>query len=378
MTDMNLVQSPAQRMLGLAEAVVDLSAIRDNVRTFARRVHSGTEIMAVVKADAFGHGAARVARTALDAGATWLGVARAGEAMQLRKAGLTAPIFTWLYDETELIWLEDVDVSVSNVADLHRIIAAPNVRNVHLKLDTGMHRGGSTPEQWIELTRAAAYYEAQGSISVRGVWSHLSHGDELDASHSRRQLKLLSTGVALAKRAGLTPQYVHIANSSGAITLDAPECNLARIGAGLFGIDEVGAGLHPSMKLLSKVAQVRRIKAGEGVSYSHTYVTPRDTTIALVPIGYADGIPRIAAEQASVLCRGVRMPVLGRITMDQFVVDAGDLTVEPGDPVTIFGDGSSGEPTIAEWAEWAQTIPHEIYCGLGARVPRRYIEEAQR
>jgi alanine racemase len=241
-----------------------------------------------------------------------------------------------------------------------------------------MHRGGSTPDQWIELTRAAAYYEAQGEISVRGVWSHLSHGDELDASHSRKQLQLLNTGVALAKRAGLSPQYIHLANSAGAITLDAPECNLARIGAGLFGIDETGAGLHPSMKLLSKVAQVRRIKAGEGVSYSHTYVTPRDTTVALVPIGYADGIPRIAATQASVLCRGVRMPVLGRITMDQFVVDAGDLAVEPGEPVTIFGDGSSGEPTIAEWAEWAQTIPHEIYCGLGERVPRRYIEEAQR
>ncbi|TCN41073.1 alanine racemase [Kribbella orskensis] len=378
MTDMNLVRSPARSRVGLAEAVVDLSVVRDNVQTIYKRLRPGTEVLAVVKADAFGHGAVQVARAAVEAGATWLGVARADEALQLRAAGLTVPILTWLYDATELVLLADIDVSVSTVSELNQVVSAPNVHNVQLKLDTGLHRGGSAPDQWIELTRAAAHYEALGAVRVRGIWSHLSHGDELDASHSRRQLELLRTGVTLARRAGLSPEVVHLANSSGAITLDAPDCNLVRIGAALFGIDEVDAGVRSPMRLVTKVAQVRRIRAGEGVSYGHDYTAPRDTTIALIPLGYADGIPRIAAGQASVLCRGVRMPVLGRITMDQFVVDAGELALEPGQPVTVFGDGSDGEPTAADWADWAGTIPHEIYCGLGARVPRRYVEGVQR
>jgi len=377
MTDMNLVQSPARPCLGLAEAVIDLSAIRDNVRTIQQRLAPGTEVLAVVKADAFGHGAVQVARAAIEAGATWLGVARADEALRLRAAGLTVPILTWLYDATDLMWLSDVDVSVSTVAELHQFISAPTVRNVHLKLDTGLHRGGSSPDQWIELTRAAAHYEALGAIRVRGIWSHLSHGDDVDATHSRRQLQLLRTGITLAKRAGLDPQVVHLANSAGALTLDAPDCNLVRIGAALFGIDEVGAGLRPPMRLVSKVVQVRRIRRGEGVSYGHDHVAPRDTTVALIPLGYADGIPRVTAGRASVLIRGRRTPVIGRIAMDQFVVDAGDAPVEAGIPVTLFGDGSQGEPTAAEWADWAGTIQHEIYCGLGSRVPRRY-QEGQR
>jgi len=275
------------------------------------------------------------------------------------------------------MWLSDVDVSVSTVAELHQVISAPTVRNVHLKLDTGLHRGGSSPDQWIELTRAAAHYEALGAIRVRGIWSHLSHGDDVDATHSRRQLQLLRTGITLAKRAGLDSQVVHLANSAGALTLDAPDCNLVRIGAALFGIDEVGAGLRPPMRLVSKVVQVRRIRRGEGVSYGHDHVAPRDTTVALIPLGYADGIPRVTAGRASVLIRGRRTPVIGRIAMDQFVVDAGDAPVEAGIPVTLFGDGSQGEPTAAEWADWAGTIQHEIYCGLGSRVPRRY-QEGQR
>ncbi|MEV4266686.1 alanine racemase [Kribbella sp. NPDC049584] len=373
---MFLVQSrhrPAPRgIAGLSEAVVDLSAIRDNVRTFRQRVPQ--DVLAVVKADAFGHGAVPVARAAVEAGATWLGVAHADEALQLRAAGLTVPILTWLYDAAELMLLGDmdVDVSVSTVAELQRVVSIPSVQSVHLKLDTGLHRAGSAPDQWIELTRTAAHYEALGAVTVRGIWSHLSHGDSADAVQSTRQLQLLRTGVGLAHRAGLRPSVVHLANSAGAITLDAPDCNLVRIGAGLYGIDEVGLGLRPAMRLVSKLAQVRRIRAGEGVSYGHDFVAERDTTIGLVPIGYADGIPRV--RQASVQCHGVRMPVIGRIAMDQFVVDAGDIAVEPGEPVTIFGDGSAGEPAASDWAGWAGTIPHEIYCGIGSRVPRRYEE----
>jgi alanine racemase len=376
MIGMNLVQSPARACFGLAEATIDLGAVKANVGHYRQRLGSGTEIMAVVKANGFGHGAVQIAKAAVDAGATWLGVARADEALELRAAGLTVPILAWLYDATDLMWLSDVDVSVATVAELQQVVAAPSVHHVHLKLDTGLHRGGSTPDQWIELTRAAAHYEALGAVKVRGIWSHLSHGDELDATHSRRQLELLRAGVALARRAGLEPSVIHLANSAGALTLDAPDCNLVRIGAGLYGIDELDSGLRAAMRLVTKVAQVRRIRAGEGVSYNHDYITPTDTTIALVPLGYADGIPRTATS-ASVLIRGVRMPVRGRIAMDQFVVDAGDIPVEPGEPVVVFGPGDRGEPTAAEWAQWAGTIPHEIYTGLGSRVPRRY-EEAPR
>ncbi|NIK54688.1 alanine racemase [Kribbella shirazensis] len=362
---------------GLSEAVVDLSAVRDNVRTFRRRV--AQDVMAVVKADAFGHGAVPVARAAVEAGATWLGVAHAAEALQLRAAGLRAPILAWLYDPAELMLLSDIDVSVSTVAELQRVARTPSVHSagfwVHLKLDTGLHRAGSAPDQWIELTRTAAHYEALGAVTVRGIWSHLSHGDSADAMQSTRQLQLLRTGVGLAHRAGLRPSVVHLANSAGAVTLDAQDTDLVRIGAGLYGIDELGIGLRPAMRLVSKVTQVRRIRAGEGVSYGHDFVAERDTTVALVPIGYADGVPRVAVRRASVLCRGVRMPVIGRIAMDQFVVDARDLAVEPGEPVTLFGDGSAGEPTAQDWADWAGTIPHEIYCGIGSRVPRRYEEK---
>ncbi|MEV6283132.1 alanine racemase [Kribbella sp. NPDC051770] len=378
---MNLVQSPPRAVIGLAEAAIDLGAVRANVRHYQRQLRPGTAIMAVVKANGFGHGAVQIAKAAVDAGATWLGVARADEALELRAAGLTVPILAWLYDATELMWLSDVDVSVATVSELQQVVSAPSVHHVHLKLDTGLHRGGSTPDQWIELTRAAAHYEALGAIKVRGIWSHLSHGDDAAAPHSRRQLELLRAGVVLARRAGLEPSVIHLANSAGALTLDAPDCNLVRIGAGLYGIDEMGAGLRPAMQLVTKVAQVRRIRAGEGVSYNHSYVTPTDTTIALIPLGYADGIPRSAGAggagadtEASVLVRGVRMPVRGRIAMDQFLVDAGDLPVEPGEPVVVFGPGDQGEPTAADWAQWAGTIPHEIYTGLGSRVPRRYKE----
>jgi alanine racemase len=233
----------------------------------------------------------------------------------------------------------------------------------------------SVPQDILAVIKADAF--GHGAVTVRGIWSHLSHGDAQDAVQSRKQLQLLRTGITLARRAGLQPTVIDLANSAGAITLDAPDCNLVRIGAGLYGIDELGIGLRPAMRLVSKLAQVRRIPAGEGVSYGHDYVADCDTTVALVPLGYADGIRRVAVGQASVLCRGVRMPVIGRIAMDQFVVDAGDVPVEPGEPVTIFGDGTDGEPTAEDWAGWAGTIPHEIYCGIGTRVQRRY-EEAGR
>ncbi|MFC0628905.1 alanine racemase [Kribbella deserti] len=371
---MNLVEVlPQAGCDGLAEAVIDLAAIQANVHRF-QTLRPGLQVMAVVKADGFGHGMVPVARACLAAGATWLGVARAEEALQLREAGITAPVLVWLYGPDDLELLEDVDVSIAGLAELERAAAAPNVQNVQLKLDTGLHRGGSSSGQWIELTEQAARLEAEGRFHVRGLWSHLSHGDEPSGVHNRRQLEMFRAGVVLARRAGLDPEHLHLTNSAGTVALDAPELTLARIGAGLFGIDELGVGLQPAMRLTTRLHQTRRIRAGEGVSYGHDFVAERDTTVGLVPLGYADGIPR--GVHATVLIGGVRVPIAGRIAMDQFVVDLGDATAAPGDEVVVFGDGSQGEPTGADWARWAGTIPHEIYCGIGARVPRRYLDPA--
>ncbi|MFC0626605.1 alanine racemase [Kribbella deserti] len=368
--------APRSTSGSLAEAIVDLTAIRDNVRAF-RQLRPGLSLMAVVKADGFGHGAVPVARAAIEAGATWLGVAHGTEALQLRSAGLTEPILAWLDADPETMTRAGVDISVSSPIELAAAAAVPGVPSVHLKLDTGLHRAGSTIDQWTELTRAAVRHQSAGELVVRAIWSQLSHGEDPSGVQSHRQLQALLAGVAEARRIGLRPDLVHLTNSAGTAILDAPELDLGRIGAGLYGIDEAGIGLRPAMRLVAKIAQVRRIRAGEGVSYGHDYVAPADTTIALIPVGYADGIPRCSYSRASVSHRGLRMPIAGRVAMDQFCIDMGDVPVQPGEEVVIFGPGTESEPTINDWAAWSDTIPHEIYCSLGPRIPRHHTTAPQ-
>lgn len=363
----------------LAEARIDLAAIAANTRWFRDRAE-GAALMAVVKADGFGHGAALVAQASLDAGAAWLGVARLREGLALRAAGVAAPVLGWLLEPA---WLRDsvdrrIDVSASSVEDLDRIAACGAARRaeVHLKLDTGMHRAGATLAEWPAVVAHAARLERRGRLHVRAIWSHLSHGDVPGDPQTGLQAATLATGVEIARSIGLRPEVTHLANSGGVIQAGAAGCSMVRVGAGLYGIDVLpvgpgGSRLRPAMRVTARVVGLRSVGAGEGIGYGHATITRRATRLALVPMGYADGLPRVAGPHAWMRVGEVPAPVVGRISMDQVILDVGDRPVRVGDPVTVLGDGADGAPTAADWARWSGTIPHEILTGIGGRVIRR-------
>ncbi|RLP83791.1 alanine racemase [Mycetocola lacteus] len=358
-----------------AEAIVDLEAIRHNIRTFRAHYPQG-KIMAAVKADAFGHGAPASATAALEGGADLLGFARLSEALQLRATGEEAPMFAWLNDVPNFARharANDIDISVSGLDNLRAVAAENTGVNVHLEVETGLNRGGTVAAEWETLVAEAARFETEGSLSIRGIWSHLSHAGDLDAERTRAQSDRLQQAIQTARAAGLDPEFTHLANSSGVSLIDPSLYNMVRLGAGVYGIDEAGIGLRHAMTLTARVMQVKRAFAGEGVSYSHTYTLERDTTLALIAVGYADGLPWAAAGKAEVWLGGKRRRVAGRISMDQIMVDLGDDPVAEGDTAILFGPGTQGEPTVSEWAAWAGTLEHEIYCGIGARINRRYI-----
>lgn len=367
-----------------------LDAVAHNTALFAAATTAA--VMAVVKADGFGHGAVRVASAALRSGATWLGVTTCAEALQLRAGGVTAPILSWLHSPLEDVGaalLSDVDLSVSAPEHL-RAVAASAARvgvtaQVHLKADTGLHRNGARPEEWRGLVRLARDLESAGHVRVRGVWSHLvggaGSGTEAAEETTSAQVRLFDEAVRVARGAGLRPEIRHLANS--AATLGAPRTHyeLVRPGIGLYGVEpdpRQAVGLRGAMTLLARLILVKRVPAGSGVSYGHEYVTGRDTTLALVPLGYADGLPWAAAGRAEVSIAGHRHPVAGRIAMDQFVVDVGDATPRIGDEAVLFGPGTDGEPTVTDWARWANTVPHEIVTGVGPRVTRHHVHTCAR
>jgi alanine racemase len=374
-------------MTALAEAVVDLGAIADNVRTVA--AVTGTELMAVVKADGFGHGAAPVARAALRAGATWLGVTSSAEGLALRAAGITAPTLSWLHrpddDFCELV-RAGVDVGVSTITHLHALAdAAVRVgvpATAQLKVDTGLTRNGAGRDDWPDLVTWARKYEVEGTVRVRGVWSHLADADVPGAPALDGQVRTFSEALGVARAAGLDPDLVHLANSAAALSAPRTRFDLCRIGLALYGVDPFGAagpgafGLHAALTLRTTVVNVKRVPAGTGVSYGPEHVTAAPTTVALLPLGYADGLPRATEGRAEVWLGGRRCPVVGRIAMDQCVVDVGDLAVRIGDPVVVIGTGRDDDaPTVTEWARWAGTNPHEILTGIGARVGRAHLHE---
>jgi alanine racemase len=384
------------------EAVVDLGAIADNLRTIAAAAR--TPLMAVVKADGFGHGAVPVARAAVAAGAAWLGTTSAGEALALRAAGLTTPVLSWLHPPDEdfgRLIAAGVDVGVSSLTHLHAVAAAARRRgaaaHVQLKADTGLSRNGAAAGDWPELVAWARKYEVEGRLQVRGVWSHLAEPDADGDASVARQTGAFEEAVRAARAAGLDPHLLHLANSAAALTAPRTRYGLCRIGIALYGVGPEGFGLRPAMTLRSRVVNVKRVPAGVGVSYGPDHVTTRATTLALLPLGFADGLPRAAQGRAEVWLRGCRRPIAGRIAMDQCVIDAGDLPVQIGDPVTVFGAPTAGPalpaagpavpargpalpaggpalPTAAEWAEWAGTSPHEILTGIGGRVRRQHLD----
>ncbi|GIM92706.1 alanine racemase [Paractinoplanes toevensis] len=364
-----------------AEVRIDLDAIRDNVALM--RAGTSAEVMAVVKGDGYGHGMLPSARAALAGGATWLGVATLDEGLALRRAGLDVPVLAWLHSPGLALHEgveAGIDLSASSLQLVEELVTAARraerTARVHLKLDTGLARAGATPAEWPAVLEAAAKAQADGDIEVVGVWSHFVYADVLGHETTDRQLAEFADGLAVAERFGITPRYRHIANSAATLTRPDAHYDLVRPGIAVYGLSPIEGekfGLRPAMTARARVAQTKRVPAGQGVSYGHTYFTERETTLALVPLGYADGVPRAGSNAGPVQLAGKRRTVAGRVCMDQIVLDVGDDQVSAGDVATLFGPGDDGGPTADDWAEVVGTINYEIVTRFGsARVPRVY------
>ena len=368
----------------LAQALVDLDAIAHNVRVLAE--HAGAAgVMAVVKADGYGHGAAQVARAALAAGAAELGVATVDEAVALRAAGITAPVLAWLHGpgtDFAPALTADVQIAVSSVRQLTELLDGVSrtgrTATVTVKADTGMNRNGVGVADFGELVTALRRAVADDAIRVRGLMSHLACADEPDSPVNEVQAQRFSDLLALARADGLEFEVAHLANSAAAMTRRDLAYDMVRPGIAVYGLSPIpergDMGLIPAMTLKSIVVLVRSIKAGEAVSYGHTWAADRDTTLALVPMGYADGVFRTLSGRFDVLINGRRRRSVGRVCMDQFVVDLGPgpVDVTEGDEVVLFGPGSAGEPLAQDWADTLGTIHYEVVNSPRGRVARTY------
>ncbi|MEU9736091.1 alanine racemase [Streptomyces sp. NPDC048002] len=377
-----------------ARAEIDLAAVRANVRTLrARAPHAA--LMAVVKSDAYGHGALPCARAAVEAGATWLGTATPEEALALRADGRLPDdvrVMCWLWTPGGP-WREAIeariDVSVSDLWALREVTAAAREAGrparVQLKADTGLGRGGCQPgEDWAELVGEALAAERAGLLRVTGLWSHFACADEPGHPSIDAQLDRFREMTGYAQDRGVRPEVRHIANSPATLTRPDSHFDLVRTGIAVYGVSpspELGSpadlGLRPAMTLSASVALVKHVPGGHGVSYGHHYVTPGETTLGLIPVGYADGVPRHASSAGPVLVGGKWRTVAGRVAMDQFVVDLGGDEPEPGERAVLFGPGDGGEPTAEDWAQAAGTIAYEIVTRIGTRVPRVHVNERQ-
>ncbi|WP_314094966.1 alanine racemase [Microbacterium foliorum] len=351
------------------------SAVVANVE----RMRSATDarIMAVVKADGYGLGAVTVARAAIDAGAEWLGVTDAQDAVELRRAGIEVPILAWLnpsgVDAARAI-ADRVDIAVGSVEELRQLIAdaaslaACRVR-VHLHMDTGMSRGGVPLEDWAELLRRAR--AGRGSIEVVGVMGHLPCADAGDPALNAPAVLRMHQARDAVLRAGFGPLLVHLAATSGTLTDPATHFDLVRVGAGLVGIDpSETVPLRGAARLTASVVHSSIVPESTPVGYGGAFVTQRATHLSVIGVGYADGIPRELSAEASVAIDGIRCPIVGRVSMDQIVVDTGELSVPRGATAVVFGPEGGAVPSLQEWARWAESIPHTIVTGIGARVER--------
>jgi alanine racemase len=369
-----------------AEVIVDLDAIAHNVRLLAdRAAASGAATLVAVKADAYGHGAVPVAAAALRAGATWLGSCSLAEALVLREAGITGRILAWL-DLPTVDYapglLADVDISIASLDALDTLLVAVRATGrtarVHLKIDTGLSRGGAAADQWPALVEGVVAAHRSGEIELVAVWSHLACADEPGHPSIDLQAKRFDAAYQVVAEHGLRPLR-HLANSAATLTRPDLHFDLVRVGIGAYGLNPVEQpeDLRPAMSFRSSIAFTKRVPAGESVSYGHTWTAQRETTLALIPVGYADGVPRGLSGRLAVWIAGERRPVVGRVSMDQIVADVGDADLRPGEPVVLFGDGAHGEPTAREWADTLGTIDYEIVTGMyRPRVTRRYVGTA--
>ena len=375
-------------MNNLRGAYVDLAAIRDNVKVL-QNLAKNSEVMAVVKADAYGHGLIPVAKAARQGGATWLGTALLEEAISLRNSGDSGRILTWLGSPNDK-WQEcidlGIDVSVSSIEIASEVIKAAKKiskkAKIHIKVDTGLGRNGVMPNDLADLTSLLEEATANGLVEVVAVWTHFALADAPSSPTIAKQLEVLDASFKFVESRGFKNLMKHAANSAATLTSPHTHFDLVRPGIAVYGITpggEVGKaseyGLRPAMTLKAQAALVKDVPAGHGISYGAEYVTKQNTKIALIPLGYADGIPRIAGNKGPVLANGKKFSVAGRVCMDQFVIDIGDLDFSTGDEVILFGDPAQNEPDVEEWAKASQSIGYEIVTRLGSRVPRIYLNE---
>lgn len=376
-----------------AVARIDLDALRSNIDVMRARAGSA-DVMAVVKADGYGHGMVPVARAAREAGVAWLGVALPSEAMALRAAGDTGRVLAWLWAPGDpgvrACVAADVDLSVSSRWSVEEVLQAArdtgHVARVHLKVDTGLTRNGATFEELPEVLHALGAGVAEGVLVVEGMWSHLADGDTPGAESVRHQRDRFEEAWQIVRAAGIEPRLRHLANS-GAI-LAHPDCHydLVRTGIALYGLTPApvlgsseGLGLTPVMTLAARLAHVKDVPAGTAVSYGWRWSASEPTRLGLVPLGYADGVPRAAGAPrggpgVEVAVAGECRPMVGTVAMDQFVVDLGARsTATVGEQVLLFGPGSAGEWTADEWAEAIGTIGYEIVTRIGPRVEREFV-----
>lgn len=365
---------------------VDLSAIRDNVAALRHRA-APAQLMAVIKADAYGHGLVPTALAALAGGADWLGVAQLSEALHVRAAGITAPLLTWLYvpgADIASALAADIDVALTAPWSLAEVVDAARhggrPARIHLKVDTGLARGGAMGQGFADLLPLVADAQSEGLVQVVGIFSHFAFADAPDHPTVRGQQEVFEAAVALAASHGIHPELRHLANSAATLTNPSAYFDMVRPGLAIYGLSPVphlgspaDFGLREAMRVVTELALVKDAPAGQGVSYAHAYTTTVDTKVGLVPVGYADGIPRNASGLGPAQVGGRRYAVAGRICMDQFVLDLGaDSTCVAGDEVIILGRGADGEPTAQDWAEAAGTINYEIVTRMGPRLPRVY------
>jgi len=368
-----------------AWAEIDLDAVSDSVDVICRRAGDAA-VMAVVKADGYGHGAVPCAHAALRAGASWLGVAFVEEAAELRASGISAPVLVLVEPATgalEEAAALDCDVAVGSMRSLGEAEAVGRTRGqptrVHLKTDTGLSRGGAVDDDWPQLCAAAAAAVADRTVDVVGVWSHLACADRPDHPSVAAQLSSYRVALDIAHRAGLRPTVRHLGSSGAALAIPAAHFDLVRAGISVYGLSpgpavgtSASLGLRPAMSLRARIAMTKRVPAGTAIGYGHRYSTAAETTLALVPLGYADGVPRAASGVGEVLVAGRRRTIVGTVSMDQVVVEVGDDEVAAGDEAVVFGSGERGEPTADEWGRAIGTIGYEVVTRIGARVPRVY------
>ncbi len=378
-----------------AVARVDLGAIRGNLARM-RSLAGPADVMVVVKADAYGHGMVPVARTAREEGVTWLGVALPSEALTLRAAGDTGRILAWLWTPgdpaVEACVRQGVDLSVSSVWSLAEVADAARRSGerarVHIKVDSGLVRNGASPEELPDVLAQATTAVEAGLIEVVGIWSHLADGDTPDAASVTHQRERFEAALAVAAAQGIHPTMRHLANS-GAVFAH-PDCryDLVRSGIAIYGLSpapvlgsSADLGLVPAMTLSAELAHVKRIDRGTAVSYGWRWAASSATTVGLLPVGYADGLPRAAGAPSAttpveVAVAGRRVPIVGTVAMDQCVLDLGpDATDVAGDAIVLFGPGRHGEATADDWASAMGTIGYEIVTRIGPRVPREHVDK---